>query len=336
MRQLELQKTLLRSCTEAHNHISNLVRLSRLRAEEESTAHHRETAQHLCAAVQNRHNQDYDPSNSRPRSRSPTETVNEGPSGEDKPAYLSFIGSSQGETCFAADDRSSETPSPVGGKLLLFSGTLARNKAKFMVDTGATGNFISQSTVRALGLRPYHADSPTKVIIADGTKYTCDRNVSVRVTLGIYATKLVLAVLPMELGVEVILGTPWLASLEGGKPRMDFVDMSIEFVHKGQDVKLTSATANMVAPGVTLKQLRQQVQCTFPLITAAQAQKDLSTIMKINGKREAANEELIEIHTLEPQAPDLGIPDDAPWARPGTTGRTQCPTAGSPNPAAVL
>ena len=317
-------------------------------AEETSAQQHQESARQLCAAVLAAQTLEYDPSNSRPRlSASPTINEEEGGEDEDEYAtdatYLSFIGA-DGQVDHTAEhvgedpmqwhrDVLSEIvdrPSPVGGQLLLFSAMLGRKRGKVMIDTGATGLFISEKSVRNLKLKRYAARTPTKVYIADGSHHECNHYVQVPLAMKNYATTLEMAVLPMDLGVDVILGTPWLQTLDGGAPRMNFIDMTLQFTHRGHNVKLVSTTAKMVAPGVTLKMLRRLAYCPFDQITGAQAEKDIKMIMKINTEREAAGEDLIEVLSLELGSPDLGIPAEARYV--GTTGKAQCPTCWRPMP----
>ena len=113
--------------------------------------------------------------------------------------------------------------------LLLFRGTAARQKATFLVDTGASGTFISQAAVKRWGLTPYDAQEVLRVHVADGTPYSSRQVVQLPVRLQNYADILELHILDIDMGVDVILGTPWLREINKGRPQIDFIDMTLQF-----------------------------------------------------------------------------------------------------------
>ena len=210
----------------------------------------------------------------------------------------------------------------LGGGLLLFRGAVNSKPMEFMVDTGATGNFISRKTVQALHLREYPAMKAARVKIADGTTHASNRCVQVKVRLQNYCQQVELAVVDMDLGVDVILGTTWLQRLDNGKPQLDFEKMSLEFHHRGQKVLLKSGMGHMVVPGASLQTIRRAVNCEFDLLTPSQARTELARIDKMNeaARREDPEAELIPVHALVPSAGNL----EALEGSRSTTGQKTC------------
>ena len=83
-----------------------------------------------------------------------------------------------------------------------------------------------------------------RVAIADGSVHDGTRCVRTPIRINNYVVRMELNVLPMDLGVYVILWTPWLETLDKGRPKMDFLDMNIRFTHRGATVHLRSQTGN--------------------------------------------------------------------------------------------
>ena len=186
--------------------------------------------------------------------------------------------------------------------LFLFPGWICRRKTMFMVDTGASGIFVTRKRVQSWGLQEQDSPTPMRVVVADGTAYESTTQVMLPIQLKGYSATVRATVLPdLDMGVDVILGNPWLRTLNKGRPSLDFLEMSIAFRHKGQRVLLESVSKHNVTPGATLKQIRKELKCDFPLITAAQARQDIERLSRANRKREHLGQDPIEMFAVYPQ-----------------------------------
>ena len=78
-----------------------------------------------------------------------------------------------------------------------------------MVDSGSTGDFISEVYVKQhkLPVKTYH-DSKT-VWLADGTQHVVREYTTCRISIGGLTESLELAIIPL-VGYDVVLGLPWL------------------------------------------------------------------------------------------------------------------------------
>ena len=97
----------------------------------------------------------------------------------------------------------------VPGQLIKLSGVVNKYKAVVMVDSGSTGDFISQEFVQRnkLGSRCY--ENLKKVWLADGKEHTIASYVDSSLRIGELHENTELAVIPLS-GYDVILGIPWL------------------------------------------------------------------------------------------------------------------------------
>jgi hypothetical protein len=97
----------------------------------------------------------------------------------------------------------------VPGQLIKLSGVVNKYKAVVMVDSGSTGDFISQEFVQRnkLGSRCY--ENLKKVWLADGKEHTIASYVDSSLRIGELHENTESAVIPLS-GYDVILGIPWL------------------------------------------------------------------------------------------------------------------------------
>ena len=283
-RQTVLRSTLQACCRTLQQDALEMERVARARAMRAKTAQNQEFARLVSMAVQRVYSdtltQIGDPIKTAAGTTDPlTERDSGGPESSIPLSYLRYVGTEGQVVHDPLDDEvPEEERSPeaaVGGRLLLFTGYVSGSKAKFMVDTGATGNFVSRRTAEAMGMAEYAGPTPVRVKIADGTTHMSFKCARGRVQLQNYVDRVEFAVVDMDLGVDVILGTPWLQSLDGGRPQFDFLDMSMKFKHRGRKVRLVSAQRHDVAPGVTMAQLRTEVHCPFKVIPAGVAYQDM-------------------------------------------------------------
>ena len=89
-------------------------------------------------------------------------------------------------------------------------GTLFGRPAVFLLDSGATGNFVSSAFVRAHNLPSSPLSRPDLVTLADGSQQTAGCIVqSAAVRIASYSDSLDLVSLALQ-DYDAILGMPWL------------------------------------------------------------------------------------------------------------------------------
>jgi hypothetical protein len=95
------------------------------------------------------------------------------------------------------------------GRLIKLSGQVNKCGAAMMVDSGSTGDFISEVYVKQhkLPVKTYH-DSKT-VWLADGTQHMVREYALCCVSIGGLSESVELAIIPL-VGYDVVLGVPWL------------------------------------------------------------------------------------------------------------------------------
>lgn len=78
-----------------------------------------------------------------------------------------------------------------------------------MIDSGSTGNFISEHFVKQHQLTTHPLSEVREVRLADGTKHICDQKVACQIQLGSITENIELKVIPLS-GHDIIYGRPWL------------------------------------------------------------------------------------------------------------------------------
>ena len=124
-------------------------------------------------------------------------------------------------------------------------GTVAGLPAVFLVDSGATGNFVSTSFVSKSKLSLSPSDSLASVSLADGSPQPAEGILSAYVSIGeVYREQLNLAATSLQ-GYDVILGMPW---LQHHNPTIDWRGALISFVdqHGNRVVLRKSSTGTAV------------------------------------------------------------------------------------------
>ena len=123
-------------------------------------------------------------------------------------------------------------------QLLAFKGVLAGLPVSVLLDTGASGSFVSRRFVESSGLGTI-AVPQVYVSLADGTGHDCVRVLpKVRLKVGSYREKVSLYVTPME-GYDIILGMPW---FQLRSPLVDWERCTLSFVFNGERVYWAPAT----------------------------------------------------------------------------------------------
>ena len=124
--------------------------------------------------------------------------------------------------------------------LMLFTALIRGNRVRVMLDSGASGCFISDKAVDRLRLKRVRSERPTVVTVADGSKHTCADHVRVaRFTAetrqGTHSEPLNMRVLPIGVRVDVILGGTWLRA-HSPVTLDDSGFGSIRFTHRNRTV----------------------------------------------------------------------------------------------------
>jgi hypothetical protein len=100
-----------------------------------------------------------------------------------------------------------------------------------LVDSGSTHNIININVARSIGLQEQHIN--TSILVDSGNEVTC-RVASFNIPLCIDIDAFDIDTYLLDIGndIDVILGTPWLASL--GRVVFDFTDMELQYVRNGR------------------------------------------------------------------------------------------------------
>ena len=108
--------------------------------------------------------------------------------------------------------------------------TKVKTRARVLVDTGATQNFVSERFVKRHDLRSFAGTAPLTVALADGKRLISNRMVDMTLIFGEYKYARHVHILPLGVSADVILGMPWLYSL--GRFTCDMDNHEMSFVHK--------------------------------------------------------------------------------------------------------
>jgi len=130
-------------------------------------------------------------------------------------------------------------------QLIKLQGFIEGHPAVFLIDSGASGDFISSSFVRKFQLRQQSLPSRQLVTLADGAQQSangCTPNV--RVSISTYSEPATFTILPLS-GYDVILGMPW---LERVNPQVSWRNKRVQF-HRGSThhVLEPSSTVHLLA-----------------------------------------------------------------------------------------
>ena len=124
--------------------------------------------------------------------------------------------------------------------LIKLSGLVADHSAVFLLDCGATGNFISEGFVTRHRLVASSSSQQTLVSLADGSQHRSGSIVqSALVRIGTYEDRLSFVVLPLS-GYDVILGMTWLKQYN---PQIDWRSGTATFVDVHQQTHVIACVS---------------------------------------------------------------------------------------------
>jgi len=149
-----------------------------------------------------------------------------------------------------------------------FQGTLAGVPATFLVDSGASANFVSRAFVRRHRLPLSHDGPAPTVRLADGSrKPSSGRLKAAAVEIGEYADdRWTFTVLDL-CGFDVVLGKTWLNDLQ---PLVDWSSNVLRFVHRGFPVRLAddrpSLPSNLLTAAQFMAAMRAGEDCFLTMV----------------------------------------------------------------------
>ena len=123
------------------------------------------------------------------------------------------------------------------GRLIKLSGLVNKCKAVMMVDSGSTGDFISEAYVSKYRMHRKSYESSKTVWLADGKQHTVTSYIVCVISIGGLTESVELAIIPL-VGYDVILGTPW---LQRHNPSINWISYSISVNSNGKQCELPLA-----------------------------------------------------------------------------------------------
>jgi hypothetical protein len=150
--------------------------------------------------------------------------------------------------------------------LFKLQGSIVDRPAVFLLDSGATGNFISSAFVAEHNIATSPLPQQDSVVLADGSvQKTTALARGAAVKVGSYADQFDLVVLPLS-GYDAIIGMPW---LDRYNPRVDWRERQLHFRDQNQkehqlngmgapEVRQTKFKLNVVSNRQLQRQLRSR------------------------------------------------------------------------------
>ncbi|KAJ9532845.1 hypothetical protein QJQ45_010962 [Haematococcus lacustris] len=164
------------------------------------------------------------PCPSRTSPPTPTPTPTPSPAAAPSPIVLTSLSAS------------SSSPS---SELIILHGTFAGHPARFMVDSGATGNIVSQQYLMRNGLHLATTPSPRRLLLP-GPKHTTLPTYTLppcSIRMGTYRDRLQLSMANIpNPSFDIVLGKPWLAAKN---PCVDWINNVVRLDHAGSTHTLT-------------------------------------------------------------------------------------------------
>ena len=112
------------------------------------------------------------------------------------------------------------------------AGRIRGEKVAVLLDSGSTGNFVSDDLVHSLNMEVIQETPEDELTLADGSKLGTQGQVCFLLRRGDYKTKITARVFP-QLHKQVILGTPWLVQ---ENPAIDWRHGQVIIRQWGSDV----------------------------------------------------------------------------------------------------
>jgi hypothetical protein len=210
-------------------------------------------------------------------------------------------------------------------KLIKFQGYVAGQPASVLIDSGASGNFVSSSFVdrHQQHLPQKQSMGAETITLADGSQQPTQGMVpSVLLTIASYSNRVDLTSLPLA-GYDVILGMPW---LEEHNPHIHWQQKRVEFHFGGRHHQLESESGLylLTTPEFKLALRRNQVETVFvgaealeqaPIIAAATASESSRGMATSEEESKYGDDFLPMRQKILAEYHDV-FPDDLPSALP--------------------
>ena len=120
-------------------------------------------------------------------------------------------------------------------ELLVFSGELCNHPVKVLIDSGATRNFVSTSSIQDHDMKLDRRETPLVIKTADGTTHMNDKYLRQReIRIQGYSSLLDFEVFPLK-DYDVILGKCWLELVD---PRIEYATNKISLKVDGEEFHL--------------------------------------------------------------------------------------------------
>jgi hypothetical protein len=115
---------------------------------------------------------------------------------------------------------------PASAQLLRFQGTICRKPALILIDSGSTGDFVSQAFIHRHDLVTQPI-SPQQVTVANGASINTKSELhQARLHIDSFTDSVTLTALPLDCPYDAILGMPW---LRRHNPHIDWQQSRLEF-----------------------------------------------------------------------------------------------------------
>ena len=144
--------------------------------------------------------------------------------------------------------------------LIKLEGTLAGRPAVGLLDSGASGNFVSSNFIASNGLSTESIDGDRlRVTLADGSQQEARGMLKdAELVLDTYKDRVSYVALPLS-GYDFILGMPWLETTE---PNINWREKSVSFDHQGSKHVLHSIGSYRFMSAADLKRSIRKKQVT--------------------------------------------------------------------------
>jgi RNase H-like domain found in reverse transcriptase/Reverse transcriptase (RNA-dependent DNA polymerase)/Integrase zinc binding domain/Chromo (CHRromatin Organisation MOdifier) domain/Retroviral aspartyl protease len=144
------------------------------------------------------------------------------------------------------------------GRLIKLVGLVDQHPVVVMVDSGSTGDFISDTYVSQHELHEYEYKHSKTVWLADGKQHTVSKYIECQLDIGDMSQSIQLAVLPL-IGHDIILGTTW---LQRHNPHINWSTGTVTVECNGKPCVLPqiSEHSNRSIEVVSALQIKREVQ----------------------------------------------------------------------------
>ena len=150
-----------------------------------------------------------------------------------------------------APDQGISSAVRIQGSVLELAGRVKRRPIKVLIDSGATGNFVSDQVVTALRLKVRPESQFEELTLADGSMVKATGYVQFQLDCGDYRGQITARVFP-NLHKEIILGMPWLIQ---ANPTIDWTSGRVTVEQDRTTVSLPLVSRHAIGPKIDMVNL---------------------------------------------------------------------------------